>query len=381
MKTFACACGNRLFFDNTLCLVCGRESGFLPDRLVLSALEQAPAGGELATADGGRPDYRALAAGACYRKCRNYAEAQVCNWMVPADEPHAYCVACGLNHTIPDLSQSQNWVLWRRVEAAKRRLVYTLLQLGLPVIGKQQDPERGLWFEFLKDPPQGEAAEQDAHVMTGHDEGVITLNVAEADPSAREAMREQVNERYRTLLGHFRHEVGHYYWNLLIRDGPPGRLEDFRALFGDERRDYGEALKAHYARGAAPDWQHAYISVYAASHPWEDWAETWAHFLHMLDTLETAHDFGFAVEGRRVLARDEGGPAFESLLDDWQRLSVALNELNRSMGLSDAYPFAPSPVALEKLRFVRRVIAEARGAGSAGNGLTPPPPSRSAAAA
>jgi hypothetical protein len=89
------------------------------------------------------------------------------------------------------------------------------------------------------------------------------------------------------LLGHFRHEVGHYFWDRLVATDPH-QLEEFRVLFGDDRQDYGEALKRHYDEGAPANWQDTYISMYATMHPWEDFAETWAHYLHIVDTLETA---------------------------------------------------------------------------------------------
>jgi hypothetical protein len=162
----------------------------------------------------------------------------------------------------------------------------------LPVIGRDLHPRNGLGFEFLEDGPAMVDDELGTYrrVITGHSYGMITINLAEADPASRERMREQMNEPCRTLLGHFRHESGHDYWRRLITRGT--RLNTFRRLFGDERIDYNESLTAYYRDGPEPDWTQRCVSAYASAHPWEVWAETWAHYLHMSDTLETAFSYG-----------------------------------------------------------------------------------------
>jgi hypothetical protein len=202
-------------------------------------------------------------------------------------------------------------------------------------------------------------------VLTGHNDGVITLNVAEADDSERERRRTQLHEPYRTLLGHFRHEIGHYYWDRLVADS--GDLNGFRNLFGDERQDYGEALKRHYSNGAPADWQQRFVSTYASSHPWEDWAETWAHYLHMTDSLETAAVCGLSLKPRRsdepslkTANMNAPGDSFAKMVDAWFPLTYVLNNLNRGLGLADGYPFVLSTPALEKLRFVHGVVEAAR---------------------
>jgi hypothetical protein len=334
MKSFQCKCGAGIFFRNSRCLACKRELGFLPDRLVLSALEP----------EEGRDELRALAAsGARYRKCASYAEHDACNWMIPEldgpDEPR--CISCRLDRTIPSLDSPENVALWSRIEVAKRHLIYTLLSLRLPLDSKAVDPEEGLAFDLLIPTPE-------QPVTTGHAHGVITLSVAEADPVACEKMRVELGERYRTLLGHFRHESGHYYFDRLLRDGPD--IERFRELFGDEREDYAKALERHYAEPPGGDWHERFISAYAHAHPWEDWAETWAHYLHMLDTLETARAFGLA-------AAAQPGPSFDACLSEWLELSVALNALNRSMGLPDPYPFHIAPLPARKLAFVHEIVS------------------------
>jgi len=335
MRTFSCACGARLFFENQTCLACSRELGFLPDRLTLAALEP--------TADG---TYRPSDGDGRFRKCGNYVEHGVCNWMVAADDPQALCVACRLNNVIPDLGDAERRTRWAAVEIAKRQLVYSLLRIGLPPVPRSDDPDRGLAFDIKAD-AGGEK------VITGHADGLITLNLAEADPLTRERVRLAMNERYRTMLGHLRHEVGHYYWDRLVRDG--GQLDAFRASFGDERASYEAALANHYgdASPVADDDQH--ISAYAAAHPWEDWAETFAHYLHILDTLETAQHFGFTTRLAHP-ATPARHADFAALMDEWMELTVALNALNRSMGLPDAYPFVISPTVRGKLELVHRLV-------------------------
>ena len=332
MRSFDCVCGARVFFDNTRCLTCGHELGFLPDKLLLVAFE-AGDGNRVTTPFGP------------YVKCANYAEHGVCNWLVAEAEMSELCQACRFNRVIPDLSNPDNRRLWGEVEQAKRRLVYGLNRLKLPLSPKSEDEDDGLAFDIKAD-TEGE------RVLTGHSDGLITLNLGEADAATREKMRASMRERYRTLLGHFRHEVGHYYFRLLVEKGGP--IEDFRALFGDERADYGAALKAHYEKeqGAPSD---AFISAYAAAHPWEDFAETFAHYLHMIDTLETAHHVGVTLGSK---GKPADGSNLDALLAEWGDLAIALNMLNRSMGLPDAYPFAITAPVRAKLGFVHRLVRE-----------------------
>jgi len=245
------------------------------------------------------------------------------------------------------------------MELAKRRLVYSLMSLQLPVINKEEDPERGLAFEFVVDPetPDGPPA------LTGHASGVIRINLAEADDVERERRRCALHEPCRTLLGHFRHEIGHYYWDLMVRDNG-GRLEAFRQLFGDERQDYSAALDKNYTQGPPADWQQHYISSYASSHPWEDWAETWAHYLHLMDALETAAVSGLSLRPKRadepslVRARNvmQTVVPFDDVIHDWFALTYMLNNFNRGLGQLDAYPFVVSPPAIEKLRFLDALV-------------------------
>jgi hypothetical protein len=336
MKTFKCECDSPVFFVNTQCLSCGRELGFLPDALDMASFT-AGSTGDIETSHGR------------YRKCANYVHEGVCNWMVPSDSDEELCQACRLNNVIPNLAEPDNRTLWQEVEHAKRRLIYSLDSLKLPVLSKKDDAERGLSFDIK----QSVGSDR---VLTGHADGLITLNLDEADAAAREKMRVAMKERYRTLLGHFRHEVGHYFWDRLVADA--NKHDDFRELFGDERADYAEALKRHYSGDPDPGYAERFITNYAASHPWEDFAETFAHYLHMVDTLETAQQYGFAS------APVSRANVFEALMTEWYQLTVALNSLNRSMGQPDAYPFAISPIVKEKLRFVHELIHAARRASS-----------------
>jgi hypothetical protein len=242
-------------------------------------------------------------------------------------------------------------------------MVYSLLCLGLPLSSKEDDPEHGLAFEFLADPEPG--TPEAPPVRTGHLDGVITINLAEADDADRERRRVQMHEPYRTLLGHFRHEIGHYYWDRMIQDSD--RLSDFRALFGDERDNYGERLARHHQERAPADWPRSFISAYASAHPWEDWAESWAHYLHILDTLESALCTGVAIQPRRIHEPmwkpnlPSGAlplQSFDQMIEGWFPLTYMLNNLNRCMGLNDAYPFVLSTPVLHKLRFVHESIQD-----------------------
>lgn len=359
MKLFNCGtCGNVLFFENGHCVSCHHKVAFAADVLTLTDVERV---------EGGESEPEALfearsaeAQGRRYRRCRNDIEYGACNWLIEAGDSNAYCASCRLNEVVPNLSDSEDHRAWLALEQAKRRLVYTLNTLGLPLVSRAEQPKEGLAFRFLR----GTA---ETPVMTGHEQGVITLNIEEANSIFRENMRERLGEAYRTVLGHFRHEVGHYYWDRLVAPNERA-LARFRERFGDERQSYQDALTRHYEKGPPPNWTDQYISAYATMHPWEDWAETWAHYFHMVDTLETAASYGIAVQfpevGGRSLRRRMWAVDFQefsSLHTQWDALTLALNSLNRSMGLPDTYPFALSEPVYEKLRFVHQVILEASG--------------------
>ena len=360
-RSYTCQCGKPVFFRNSACLSCGAQLGYDPELTTLIALEESETPGSLVRhGDTG---------GKHYQRCANFDTAAGCNWLLPHGSTEPLCRACCVNRTIPDQSDPENQMLWGRIELAKRRLMSQLLDLGLPALSKEkEDPEHGLAFDFLR------ALPDEPPVMTGHANGVITLNVEEADDAVREKVRAAMHEPYRTLLGHLRHEVGHYYWDRLIWDSP--WLDDFRTLFGDERESYADALQRHYDNGAPADWDQRFVSTYASSHPWEDWAETWAHYLHIEDTLVTALSFGLGAGDveidtepftKDVLWQPDvaGANEFLELVNAWVELTGVLNELSRSMGVHDFYPFVLNRPVVAKLQFIHCVVREARAASRA----------------
>ena len=350
MRLFECrACQHWLSFDDMQCAGCGREAGYSPAEVALVSLDDAgedEAGQRLVVAHPG--------GGPLYRHCDNRRYG-TCNWLIPVSSAETLCLCCRTNHTIPDLSSDVFAERWRQIEIAKHRLFYSLLRLGLPIPNRADAPQTGLSFEFLAD----SHAER---IMTGHDNGVITINIAEADSVERERARSSMQEPYRTLLGHFRHEIGHYYWDRLVRDG--GRIEAFRALFGDESFDYQTALQQYYGSSPPANWRERYVSQYATAHAWEDFAETFAHYLHIVDTLETAFAFGLRIRPHKAqqdLATTINFDPYQrvpfvSIMECWTPLTVAVNALNRSMGQPDLYPFEPGPGVIDKLAFIDELI-------------------------
>lgn len=354
MKLFECRnCGQVLYFENGRCEKCGLSLGFLPETTALSAL----------SAEGG-DHWRPITGGAGnYRFCAN-ASHGVCNWLIPAHSPDAFCLACKLNRTVPNLDIAGNLGLWQQLETAKHRMVYGLLRLQLPLTNRIDNQTHGLAFDFLSG--STDLFREGPQVITGHAEGVITIDLAEADDAERERHRRDMAEPYRTLLGHFRHEVGHHYWERLVRGTE--NQDGFRSMFGDERQDYGQALSMHYANGPRTDWRQRHVSSYAASHPWEDFAETWAHYMHIVDTLETAAAFGLALHAKA--GDDDAGDVevnfdpyqqadLNLLIDSWLPLTYAVNSLNRSMGQPDLYPFVLPPPVIDKMRFIHALIRKA----------------------
>ena len=387
-RTSHCRCGQPIFFRNTVCLACGAALGYEPESARLLALE--PASDALsdenlwqqarnldAVIDAEPPGIDdGAAAPPRWRRCAHLETPAACNWLVPAGPADVgettFCRACRLNRTIPalnDPAHRDNGELWGKVERSKRRLVSALIALKLPIASRvSEDPQRGLMFDLLR------GSRRDGHVLTGHEDGLITLNIEEADDVMRETARSEMGEPYRTLLGHFRHEVGHYYWYRLIEYSP--WLFSFRELFGDERIDYQGALQQHYRSGARTDWSDEFVSAYASVHPWEDWAECWAHYLHMRDTVDTALNFGLDVEkpelessafGTGALYRPDDADAerFLKFVNGWTRLTTLLNEMSRSMGQPDFYPFVLTRKVVAKLQFIHLVVCEASAAADA----------------
>ncbi|MCQ6256824.1 putative zinc-binding metallopeptidase [Pseudomonas sp. Q11] len=355
-KIWPCRCGQSLFFRNSQCLACQAVLGYQPEQSRLSSLQ---AGEQPGTWTLDADPHAGL-----FRRCANLDTPAACNWLLPANGRDTLCIACSLNRTIPDLSIPENSERWCKVETAKRRLVAQLITLGLPVIPKTVSESEGLAFDFIGVDLNGTPP------TTGHASGLVTLDIKEADDAHRELVRQQMHEPYRTLLGHFRHEVGHYYWDRLIANSH--WLEAFREQFGDERASYSDALERHYQHGAPLDWQTHYVSAYATMHPWEDWAETWAHYLHMMDAVDTALGFGMSAGEMDFDYQPfppetlfdpahSGGVAFLSFVNAWIELAGMLNELSRSMGQPDFYPFVVPAAVITKLHFIHLVIQEEGG--------------------
>lgn len=335
MKKFYCQCGQPVFFDSEQCLACGARLGFDPLSMTVLALQQAG-------------DWWLAPLGNAFRFCDNATSYQVCNWVVPDTDPHPLCQGCRFNRTVPNQELPGNQQRWRRLEEGKKRLLYTLKQLQLPLENGWDAPDTGLLLDFVED-ERSQVAYPETFVQTGYLGGVITINSLEADDTAREAQRRQMNESYRTVLGHLRHESGHYYWQ---RVNPDENLrQEFTAVFGDETQNYQSALDRYYANGPEAGWQNRFISPYASAHPAEDWAESWGHYLHIYDALETA-----AAHGLRSVWPDQMD--IRERISVWRELSVALNELNRSLGRGDAYPFVLNQEVEKKLLFVDRVIRQ-----------------------
>ena len=355
MQLFKCECGNVLFFGSSQCLKCGSEVGYDPQGGTMMRLQP----------------------GSRMRRCDNGVKHRVCNWVLPAASGEALCIACRMNQTIPDLGTERNRVLWGRMEMAKRRFIYTLLRIGIALPSKAENPKAGLAFDIV-------STLSNPTVTTGHLNGVITVNLEEADDTYRQINRQQLGESSRTLLGHFRHESGHYFWQRCLSGLA---WEDllrmaFRERFGDEWLDYSAALTAHYLRAAPAGWEQSFISAYASSHPWEDWAETWAHYLQIVDGLETCESLGIRVQSLALplvtlpveagflptvllsSAAEDGD--FLAWLQRWICMSTVLNEISNSIGEPALYPFVISVRVAQKLRLAYYFAKVwARGSGNA----------------
>lgn len=362
MQNFRCAsCDQLLFFESTACIRCGHLVGFSARDYELKTLKPEDEAGVFSVVHQRSREESTVR----YRHCANLERYNACNWLVTTEEGNELCLSCRLTDLLPPLHDERRRAQWVRVEAAKRRLLYTLLGLGLPLQSREENPTLGLAFRFQ----ESTKAEP---VLTGHASGIITMNMSEANAAFRENAKEKLGEGYRTVLGHLRHECGHYFWELLVLPSETW-LPRVRELFGDDRLDYQEAVAAHYEQGAPANWQSEHISAYATMHPWEDWAETWAHYLHMVDTLETAESYGLALKSPATIGTtSQAQPArrqqhsFEALFDHWYALTFALNSLSRSMGVPDPYPFAISESAKEKLRLIHDFLIDVDREGQSG---------------
>lgn len=338
MRDFRCPnCGQRLAFENSACLNCGSALGFSLEQMALLVIAKDDEG-----------DHAGAVAAGEYQLCTNLHVAE-CNWLVPASGPGRLCVSCALTTERPNDADTAGLAEFAEAEAAKRRLIAELHELKLPIVGRDQDPVYGLAFRLLSSAHE--------EVLTGHENGVITLDLAEGDDVHREQLRVEMDEPYRTLLGHFRHEIGHYYFYRLMSPSPE-YVARFNELFGDPDADYQAALDRHYSQGAPEGWPDTFVSSYATMHPAEDWAETFAHYLHIRDTLDTCAWSGFAPASATFDRTTLGPSAFQTIIDLWLPLSWSLNMVNRSMGHDDLYPFVLPPAVLDKMAFIHTVIDE-----------------------
>lgn len=349
MRLFSCAgCGQTLYFDNRFCVRCQRQLAFCPQGMSVEALDLAADGTYVLTSN----PQRHVAV------CVNRGN-DICNWLADDGSTTGLCQACAHNRLVPDANTLDGVEQWRKLSQAQRHMYYSLLRLDLPRPTRAVDPSGGLVFDFLVDEVQPDGTVQAA--MTGHDEGVIAIRAAEADDLVREEVKGLMNEPYRTMLGHFRHEIGHFIWNKMVRDS--GRLEECRRVFGDEREDYGDALTRNYNEGPRADWPQYFISSYASIHPWEDFAECFAHYLHIVDTLETAHAFGIKIdaEDHDEIEADVAFDPYRArsakrIVSAWVPLTVAMNSLQRSMGEKDLYPFVLTPAVMDKLEYMHQLL-------------------------
>lgn len=356
MKTFHCYCGNTLFFENSLCLRCKREVGWCPSCKEITAVFPNDNGGYTCGNSGCQTPLV---------KCYNYYTHNVCNRMVVAPETsgtfhlnHPLCDYCRFNETIPDLTVPGNKEKWYQLEVAKRRLLYALDFLKLPYGTKAEGFELPLSFDFkadvLPNQEQWKSMGNEGKVYTGHAGGKITINIREADPVERERLRINFGESQRTLIGHFRHEIGHYYWQLLVQNKDE---EAFKNVFGDHENPlYSDAMTQYYQNGPKPYWQESYISAYATMHPWEDFAETWGAYLDMVSVLDTAENTNLLQQNDDDLQDDQ----FNKMVSQYLQIGIKVNEVNRALGLNDLLPEVFSPPVLQKLLYIHRLIKKAQ---------------------
>lgn len=288
-----------------------------------------------------------------------------CNWVVAESADAAArgrCLAHSLIRREPDPDDTIAREKLGATTLALRRLVYQLDDIGLP-IEPYWRRDGGLAFDLLSSFSTGE------RITIGHADGVITIDLVESLDAYRESLRVKLGEPYRTMLGHFRHEAGHYYQNLLVETGTGAQrhLQRCRALFGDERASYADALARHYRFGAPADWQASFISEYATMHPWEDFAECFAHYLHITDTIDTSREAGMVLHADRVRYATPGdiiplesyaAAPIERLLGDWQWIALCFNRVNTAMGKDPLYPFQISAPVADKLSFVHTVVRQ-----------------------
>ncbi|KAA5539180.1 hypothetical protein FYK55_24995 [Roseiconus nitratireducens] len=326
MRNFDCRCGAALFFHSEQCVRCKSATAMCANCRQVAAVDDLNDG-----------TVQCSNCGTHMRFCGNRVQNAICNGGVRAESADALCRYCSLNQIVPDLSMPGNREKWLSIERAKHRVLYDVDRIGFPIITDAGDGRAILRFEF-----KSSTAEP---VTTGHTSGLITMNIAEADSVQREQTRVQFGEPQRTLVGHFRHELGHYFWDVCVN---PSRLDEYRQLFGDERNpDYVTAQQQYYSGGPPDDWWTTYVSEYATMHSWEDFAETFNAYLDMIAIVGTSAHF----HRLRVDADVDGGD-FQQLLTAYQDIGIVANELNRDMGMLDLVPEVFTPPVVQKMRFV-----------------------------
>ena len=340
MRLFHCDhCGALISFTAHECPNCGVPLGYVcKDRSVRSlATTPDPAVFEVETEPGGARLWRCLNA------------AWGCNWMLPAAGADVWCRSCRLTRGRPDESDPAAVEAWITAEAVKRRLVHQLDELALRIDIRSTATPDGLAFDLVYLPGTGG--------ITGHTEGVVTLDLCEADDVRREELRRRLGEPFRTVIGHLRHEIGHHFWKRLVAQ--TDAIDTFRQLFGDDRADYAAAISGYYAHGPGVWDPSRHVTAYAAAHPLEDWAETFAHYLHILDATDTAAahhlvpvEHAADVVGDRVVTVD-----FGTILDAWRPVNAAVNAVAETLGAPIVYPYEPAGIVIDKLAFVHRQVA------------------------
>ena len=339
MRRFYCHCGHEVNFHEHFCKACGRDLAYDPKIGTLWSGELRDSNQFFAHSQGHQKNL-------LFQTCSHRHHDVGCNWLLIQGDDNCQCIACRTTRVIPDQTHEKNANRWFRLERSKRQLFQTLIDLQL-IKANRPVEFSDLQFDFLEDKRSNPSLDLD-HVLSGHCDGLITINAAEADESFLHTMKEQMQELYRSLLGHFRHEIGHYFWLKFFNSEE--KIQQFREVFGDERQDYAQALQGYYDANNQSHWRSRYITPYASSHPHEDWAETWAHYLHIVDTLQTAQSFGLSIY-------EPQAHNFDHWFNEWRRVSQVMNALNRSMGLAEPYPFRVSEMVEGKLRFIDETIA------------------------
>lgn len=350
MKNFFCNCGAVVFFENNQCLSCGSELGWCPACESIGAIHK----------DANGQYYCSHAScGAPLSKCHNYAVEHVCNRCTLTEkvtgETENLCDYCRFNETIPDLSVEGNREKWQRIEVAKRRLLYTLDTLNIPYGSSKEGFEVPLSFDFKGDSSKKSFLwfnmSKHEQVFTGHADGKVTINIREADDIEREKARISFGEAHRTVIGHFRHEMGHYFWDLLVK----GKCEqEYVAIFADHKNpDYSTALEHYYEHGPKAGWQSHYISAYATMHSWEDFAESFAAYLDMVSVVDTAFH-AFSLNSLNPITA-----SFKDIAKEYAQLGLFMNEMNRAVGLIDLVPEVHTQAILRKIEFIHDLLRKA----------------------